>query len=286
MFAFQPDWGEIRLGRQAVTWGHGFTFNPMDLFNPFAPTDLERDYKMGDDLALIHLPFNDRDVELIYVAHRDPATKTTGIDQSSIGSKINFTIDNTNWDVVVTRHYKDFIVGAGAVGYMGGAAWRFDMTGTFLDKPSRGRSAYVSAVANMDYSWIWLDRNWYGYIELYYNGLSDNDYDDLFSDPAISERIARGELFALGSLYLSGNINIELHPLLNFYLTPIVNLHDCSGVLLPRFVYDMSDDIRLTLAGALNWGSKETEYGGFSIPGTPFSHKPSDSISAWVTWYF
>ncbi|MCP4722535.1 MAG: hypothetical protein GY860_24010 [Desulfobacteraceae bacterium] len=50
----------------------------------------------------------------------------------------------------------------------------------------------------MDYSWIWLTKNFYGYIELYYNGLSDADYWDHFSDPAILERIDRGELFALG----------------------------------------------------------------------------------------
>jgi hypothetical protein len=47
---WQPDWGVVRIGRQAVTWGSGFIFNPFDLFNPFAPTDIIRDYKMGDDM--------------------------------------------------------------------------------------------------------------------------------------------------------------------------------------------------------------------------------------------
>lgn len=286
MVAFTPVWGEIRLGRQAVTWGNGFTFNPMDIFNPFAPTDLERDYKMGDDLALFQFPVNNVDVELIYVVRRDPDTSKTGQDENSFGAKLHFFAGDTEMDVMVTRHYEDMIAGIGAVGYLGGAAWRWDLTGTFLKEKSRGNKAYASAVANMDYSWIWLDKNFYGYIELYYNGLSDMNYTDCFSDPAISERIARGELFALGRFYASASLNMEVHPLVNAYITPILNLNDGSGILLPRIVYDYADNIRMTVTGSFNWGGDNTEYGGYQISGTSFDYKPSNSISAWATWYF
>ena len=286
LISFSPAWGEIRIGRQAVTWGHGFTFNPMDLFNPFAPTDLERDYKTGDDLALARFSLHETDVELVYVARRDPVTGQTGLDENSLGAKIHFFAGDIEVDLMVLRHYEDGVAGIGMVGYAGGAAWRFNLTGTFLNDESRGRSAYASAVANIDYSWVWLDRNWYGFLELYYNGLSDADYSDHFSDPALSERLARGELYALGRFYASGSVNLELHPLLNLYLTPIVNLNDGSGILLPRLVYNMSDNLRLSVTGAFHWGGDGTEYGGYEIPNRSFSQRPSDSLSAWVTWYF
>ncbi|MDX2497114.1 MAG: hypothetical protein QNL11_04335, partial [Desulfobacterales bacterium] len=41
--ALQPNWGSVRIGRQALTWGNGLIFNPMDLLNPFAPTNFVRD---------------------------------------------------------------------------------------------------------------------------------------------------------------------------------------------------------------------------------------------------
>ncbi len=286
MVAFTPSWGEVRLGRQAVTWGHGFTFNPMDLFNPFSPTDLERDYKTGDDIVLVQFPVNATDVELIYVARREADTGEASLDENSIGAKLHFFMGETEADVMLTRHYEDIVAGAGAVGYLGGAAWRCDITATVLHEKSRGRSAYLSGILNMDYSWVWRDKNWYGYLELYYNGLSDADYTDHFSDSAISERLARGELFALGRWYLSGNINLEVHPLVNAYLTPIVNLNDGSGTLLPRIVYDWADDIRLTLSASASWGDSNTEYGGYPIPGTGFTSTPADSFSAWINWYF
>jgi hypothetical protein len=54
-----PAWGQVRLGRQAVTWGNGFLFNPMDLFNPFSPTDIERDYKIGTDMVFSQVGLGD-----------------------------------------------------------------------------------------------------------------------------------------------------------------------------------------------------------------------------------
>lgn len=285
-FSLSPSWGEIRLGRQAVTWGHGFTFNPMDLFNPFAPTDLEREYKTGDDLILVQFPVNAVDVELIYVVRRDPDTKDTGTDENSLGAKLHFFLGDMETNVMAARHYRDFITGIGGVGNLGAAAWRLDFTGTFLDKESHGRSFYLSAVANMDYSWIWLGKNWYGYVEIYYNGLSRNNYMDQFDDPAVSERLDRGELFVLGRWYASASLNLEIHPLVNAYITPILNLNDGSGMLLPRIVYEVSDNIRATLTATLNWGDTNTEYGGYAIPGTGFYATPANTISAWVTWYF
>lgn len=285
-FSFSPSWGEIRIGRQALTWGHGFTFNPMDLFNPFAPTDLERDYKTGDDLILVHFPVKGMDVDLIYAAHRDPDTNQAGMDQSSAGAKLHLNLDRLETDFIAARHYKDMITGIGTACNLGDAAFRLDLTGTFLEQKSRGRSFYISGAANLDYSWVWLNRNWYGYVELYYNGLCDNDYSRELSDPAVSDRLERGELFALGRWYAGGHINLEIHPLVNAYITPVVNLHDGSGMFLPRMVYDYSDNIRITLAALLNWGAAGTEYGGYAIAETDVTTAPADSVSAWITWYF
>ncbi len=55
------DFGRVVIGRQAVTWGNGILFNPMDIFNPFSPYDTQRDYKQGDDMAYLETFFNKGD---------------------------------------------------------------------------------------------------------------------------------------------------------------------------------------------------------------------------------
>jgi hypothetical protein len=40
----------IRFGRQAVSWGNGLVFHPLDFVNPFSPIAIDKDYKTGDDM--------------------------------------------------------------------------------------------------------------------------------------------------------------------------------------------------------------------------------------------
>lgn len=279
-------WGVVSIGRQAVTWGNGLLFNPMDLFNPFAPTDIERDYKVGDDLVSTQFSVNKiGDFHLLYVPRREPASGDVKWNQSSLAGKLHFAWGTTEFDIMAAKHYKDAVAGIGSTGYLGNAAWRLDGVLTFLDD-NRDKNGYLSLVANMDYSWVWWAKNFYGFVEFFYSGLGEDDYTDALSDPDISERLDRGELFTLGRTYVSGHIRVELHPLFNVYLTVINNLVDPSGILQPRAVWDIFEDFGITFGGNIYYGRRGTEYGGFKIPGTNFLNKAPDSIFLWLTYYF
>ena len=41
------------VGRDAISWGSGIVFQPLDIFAPFAPTTVDRDYKPGEDLVKV-----------------------------------------------------------------------------------------------------------------------------------------------------------------------------------------------------------------------------------------
>ena len=279
-------WGVVSIGRQAVTWGNGLLFNPMDLFNPFAPTDIELDYKVGDDLVSTQFSVNKiGDFHLLYVPRREPASGDVKWNQSSLAGKLHFAWGTTEFDIMAAKHYKDAVAGIGSTGYLGNAAWRLDGVLTFLDD-NRDKNGYLSLVANMDYSWVWWAKNFYGFVEFFYSGLGEDDYTDALSDPDISERLDRGELFTLGRTYVSGHIRVELHPLFNVYLTVINNLVDPSGILQPRAVWDIFEDFGITFGGNIYYGRRGTEYGGFKIPGTNFLNKAPDSIFLWLTYYF
>ncbi|MBW2664184.1 MAG: hypothetical protein JRD93_19965 [Deltaproteobacteria bacterium] len=265
-----PKWGVVHMGRQVVTWGNGLLFNPMDIFNPFSPSDIEREYKIGDDMVSTQFPIKKTgDLQLLYVPRREQVSGNVEWNQSSLAGKLHFAQGVTEFDIMAAKHYKDTLIGFGSAGYLGNTAWRLDSTWTFLDK-NRENDNYLSFVANMDYSWVWWKKNLYGYLEYYFNGLCHNQYTEEYSDPDISERINRGELFTLGRNYLSGHIRVELHPLLNIYLTMINNLADPSGSLQPRAVWNITQDMQITVGSSLYFGGKNTEYGGYKIAGTDF----------------
>jgi hypothetical protein len=281
-----PSWGAITIGRQAVTWGNGLLFNPMDLFNPFAPTDIERDYKVGDDMASVQFTLGTSGgVHFLYVPRRDPAKGTVQWNHSSLAGKLHLAWGTTEFDVMAAKHYEDAIFGLGGMGYLGGAAWRIDGIWTILND-QQGKDYYFSLVANMDYSWAWWGKNFYGFIEFFYGGLGESDYPQALLDQDIVERLDRGELFTMGRTYFSGHLRVELHPLLNCYLTVINNLADPSGIVQPRLVWDCLQDVQITVGGNLYYGRQGTEFGGFRIPGTPFQLRGRDSVFLWVTYYF
>ena len=282
----QPEWGTVRIGRQVLTWGNGLLFNPMDLFNPFAPTDIERDYKVGDDMVNTQFSMNKiGDFDFVYVPRREPVGDDVAWDESSLAGKWHSAAGTTEFDILGAKHYKDFVVGFGSAGYLGGAAWRTGVTWTFLHEES-SEDDFLSLVANIDYSWVWLGKNLYGLIEFYFNGLGTDDYAEAYTNPEIVKRLARGEIFTLGRTYLAGAVQVELHPLFTVYLTLINNLADPSGVIQPRAIWDITQDVQMTLGGNIYYGATGTEYGGFELAGTNVLIKPSDSAYLWLSYFF
>jgi hypothetical protein len=286
---YSGSWGTLRLGRQALTWGNGLIFNPMDLFNPFSPVAVQKDYKTGDDMLHLQMPVGQGEVQCLYLPRRDPDTGKIREDQSSYAAKWHLSLNTLEMDFMAARHYGDMVLATGAVGYLGEAAWRVDTLYTRLDDHRR-LSDYWQVVANLDYAWLWFDRNIYGLIEFYYNGLGrgHGDYAQALTDAQLSQRLARGELFTLGRTYLAGQLRAELHPLLQTSLTTIVNLADPSAIFQPQLEWDLASNWQLIAGASLNRGGGNSEFGGFytDLDGTRIEVGPADSIYLWLTYYF
>ena len=282
-----PEWGTVRVGRQVLSWGNGFLFNPMDLFNPFAPTDIERDYKIGDDMVTTQFMVGDAgNLELLYVPRRDPDDHDIEWDdESSFAGKYHFALGTTELDLMGARHFEDFILGIGSTGYLWDAAWRADATWTFLEDGHR-KDGYLAFVANMDYSWVWREKNFYGFVEFYYNGLGEDDPAETLTNPDAIDRLSRGEIFTLGQAYLTGSFQVELHPLFNVFISVINNLNDPSGIVQPRANWDVRQDLQLTFGFNVSYGDDGTEFGGFEIAPTDYLTTAPNTAFVWLTYYF
>ena len=295
--------GFIRLGRQAVAWGNGVLFNPMDLFNPFAPTDIDRDYKVGDDMAYTRINFSARsDFQLLYVPRQDVDDHKVKWNDSSLAGKIHLAHGAAEFDVMAGRHYSDVVAGLGVTTRLGQAALRVDGTWTFLkdadwiyayadtwsfvQKNMKSKDGFPSLVANLDYSWTWFSKNFHGFVEYYYQGLGNRDPLDSLRDDQLLRRLDRGEIFVLGQSYGGAGITIEFHPLLKFQVANITNMYDFSGTVQPRLVWNITQGIQATLGSNLVYGYRGTEFGGYTIPGTDLRSKGPNTLYIWLAYYF
>ena len=284
-FSLDGDFGRVTMGRQAVTWGNGLLFNPMDIFNPFSPYDTERDYKKGDDMAYFEAFFEKGgNLQLLYVPRRDLQGGSVKFSQSSTAIKYNFFSHNMEFDFMAARHYEDTLAGMGLVGTLGNAAWRSDVIYTLAGGSMKEN--FLSVVMNIDYSWVWFKKNFYGFIEYYYSGLGVDDYSKVFTEHDLGIRISRGEIFGLGKNYLSSSIRIELNPLVNFNFTAIANLNDPSCLVRPGLTWNAAQNCEITIGANFAIGGKDDEYGQIQIPVSLKTMDYGSNLFLWVTLFF
>jgi len=283
---FTSDHVVMKFGRQAITWGNGLIYNVMDIFNPFDPAAVDKEYKTGDDMLYgQYLHSGGNDVQGVMVFRRDPFTGDVEVDRGSLALKYHHMASISEYDALVAQHYGDTLVGAGANFSIGGAVLRGDLVVTFTDDDS-----VPSLVTSLSQSWIWGGKNVSGVAEYFYNGFGQGDgcysFDCLADNPDLLERLARGELFTLGRHYIALSAMIEVTPL--FLLTPNVflNVADPSALVQVVLQNDLRENLLLWSAVNVPIGSDGTEFGGAAteIPGLYLSSGPSASVQ--LVWYW
>ncbi|RME68476.1 MAG: hypothetical protein D6781_10920 [Verrucomicrobia bacterium] len=266
---YSADWGAVSVGRQAVTWGGGLVFNSFDLFNPFAPSDVVRDFKVGADMVYVDVPLRDGGLQVLAVGRRDLFSGEATLDAASFAALYKRRVGAWEGALMLAEHYGEPVAGVGLDGALGEAVWHVDGTWVRVrpDLPGGGDpEGYFSAVANVQYAWILGGKNAYGFVEYYYNGLGTTDYPSAYRDPIRLTQLARGNVFVLGRHFAAVSVQLEWHPLLHLYFGALANLEDPSGLLQPRVWWDASEHVRMIFGLDVPFGARGMEFGGFRLP--------------------
>jgi len=275
----------IRVGRQTVSWGNGLIFHPLDIFSPFSPTDIDKDYKTGDDMLYGQWLFeNGHDIQMILLPRRNPKNDDVESEQSSLALKYRGRYqEQWEYDLLAARHFDENVLGFGLSRDIWEAIWRFNLSTTRL---TEGGTA-VSFITNMDYSWNWFEHNFYGYLEYFHNDIGATEAAHyLTPDTAMQKRLQRGEVYTRSRDYLASGVQIELTPLVNFYTSWLSNLHDNSGLFQIRGIYDWAENIQLIGWLDLPYGSHNTEFGGLEIGNSGQYLAPGQRVYLRLSYYF
>jgi len=283
---FATDHVVMKFGRQAITWGNGLMFNAMDIFNPFDPAAVDKEFKTGDDMIYGQvLQSNGNDIQGVMVFRRDPITGDVEADQGSLALKYHHMGGSYEIDALAAQHYGDTLLGVGANVSIGGGVLRGDLVVADTED-----GTIPSLVTSWSQSWVWGGKNISGAAEYFYNGFGQSDgcYSPicLAENPELYKRIARGEIFNLGRHYLALSAMIELTPL--FLLTPnvFINLRDPSALAQLVFQNDLLQNLQLWSAIAIPIGAAGTEYGGAASSVPDFYLSAGPSVSVQLVWYW
>lgn len=265
---YQGERFRVTIGRQALSWGGGMVFQPMDLFNPFSPTTVDQDYKAGDDMLLIERLFSDgSDLQVLAVARREPGQDASrgevAESASSIAAKYAVALNDSELEMMAARHYGEQVLGAGLRIPLGGALLRSDLVWTRADD-----GVHLSALVNADYTFGLAGSPVHVFAEYFHNGFGVNELPPDLADlpKALLARVAvRRELFNLMQNYLAAGTSFQWHFLLNQTLAVLANLHDSSYVAQTALSYEASNASRLQVGLAVPIGSAGDEFGTLAV---------------------
>jgi len=256
---YTSDYTVIRIGRQALTWGHGQIFHPMDLFNPFSPYASDTANKSGTDMVYGQYLFpSGSDVQVLAVPRRNSNAIVTA-EQSSLAAKAMWFSGSIETTVLVARDRRDDVGAVGASGPWGGAVWKMDV----LNSRTQEGDAVLSAVTSVHNSWDWRQKPLNAFVEYYRNGYGVDDsraFDRL--PPALMTRLLRGQVFNTGRDYVATGMMLAWTPLLQLQPSFMVNANDGSGLLRMRADYNLSDSMNLIVDIQIPFGSLGSEFGG------------------------
>ncbi len=253
----------ISLGRQALSWGNGQVFTPMDLLSPFAPDAIDRDFKPGDDLLLAQWQLGEgRDLQLVAVARRDDGgDRSAGA--GSVGLHWQQPLGSAEASLLLARHVDDDVLGLGLSLPAGDAVVRADWVLTRLH--DGGYAA--SLVVNADRSFALGERNFYGFAELYRNGVGRSETPRALVGlpPALTARLGRGEVFTTSRWYLAVGGSLEWHSLVRQQLLALGSLQDGSALLQTSLRYEPDDATRIDATLSWSGGDGGDEFAGIRV---------------------
>ena len=256
---------DLVVGRQAITWGVNNLWPALDLFAPFAPTRVDRDYKPGVDAVRLTVPLGSR------------------TEVQAIGAVLGDSRRHDGAGAVLVR----VNTGPADLGLMGGSFHGDTVAGGFVTANVAG--TLVRAEASWTRAGEAADRLrrpsfWRGglglerqlsasvnlAVEVAGNGYGDSD---ALGYPAIlaSDRMGRGEVGGLGRWHAGTTVTWQFHALGTLTNTALVNIDDASAAWIPRLAWSVSDESEVFLGALIAIGHgpgpggvPRSEYGSHS----------------------
>jgi len=290
--------GDLTLGRQPITLGKAYFWNPLDVYHPFNPEQLDRDYKPGVDAVRWDIPLGPfSGLNLLYVFGPTlPRNPDPGQDRffetSWYGSSLLVRGFATvrGWDLAAQagKVYGGYQLGVGTVGEVGPIEVRLEAArfwyeaGERLPFPLKGDllESHVEAVAGIGHR---FESSLTFEFEYLFNGAGDPE--DL---AASFYRLSRGAILHAGRHLAGFMVSYELLPIVTGQVVWIYSFSDRSSLVQPSLKVSLSNEAELLLSATFALGDRPTLTSGFfpmPEPRSEFGSQPNAYLAEFKIYF-
>jgi hypothetical protein len=253
---------DIYVGRQPITWGTGYAFNPTDLFNLKNPADAEAP-KLGVNAIRAEIPLGDlAGISLVASPGRDFTHSSgggrlkwnlSGFDMSVSGQSI------MNADRAIMYLKRKIVVGTDLAGQIGnvGVWYEAAAINRIYGDYDNFDSLYFQVDVGADYT---FDNGIYLMAEYLFSSLGKDSWEKY--DIWDMANMSGGDAPGMGRHYLFGGLRKEVGAATTLSLFALGNLQDHSAMILPEIGYLFHDNIDVKFKAGFGSGDKEkSEFG-------------------------
>jgi len=273
LLALHPEWGEVTVGRQAIGLGRGVLFSAVDVFAPFSPTEVDREWRRG--------------VDAVRVEYRTSATSSIELlsvfgetwDDSAVLGRIRGYMGDVDGELIFGKRAEDAMVAGIVSAAVGDAEVHVELAA--YDTPDAqpdgglfGSDHLVGkAVLGASYTFdVGNGLTLFG--EYHYSGFGVKNVRDAtrrLRNAAFQERLLRGDMQILGRQALGCQLTYPFSEAWGGSLLLLASPVDGSGLISPGLAWDFSESGSLRLSAFIPWGEEprcgkfRSEYGATAM---------------------
>jgi hypothetical protein len=256
--ALHPEWGEITAGRQAIGLGRGVLFSAVDLFAPFSPLEVDREWRRGVDA-----------VRAEYRLSPTSSAELIGVfgdawERSAVLGRLRGYLGDIDGSLIFGKRAEDNLLGGVVSMTLGEAEVHAELA--VFDTPRAqpdgtlwlGDDVVTKAVLGGSYTFDVGD-GLTVLAEYHYSGFGVENAEDVLDrlqDPDFLRRFLRGDTQILGRQALAGQLSYPFTDTLNGTFLILTNPTDGSGILSPTLQLDLRDNVTLIGSLFLPWGAE------------------------------
>jgi hypothetical protein len=264
-----PRWGEFTIGRQAIGLGRGVVFSAVDLFAPFSPLEVDREWRRGVDAIRVERRLTQTSSgELLSAFGRDWKN-------SALIGRARGYVGHADGELIFGKRAEDSLIGGTVSATVFNAEVHFELAlfdtpevqpeGGFLGNDHLVGKSVVGSSYTFD---VGSGLTLLG--EYHYSGFGVKEIENAFArlaNPVYQKRFIRGDTQILGRHALAGQLSYPFQDLWTGSFLVLQSPVDGSGLVAPSVSWDAAQNILFVASGFVPWGSEpvngqlQSEYG-------------------------
>jgi hypothetical protein len=231
---------DVTIGRQAIGWGRGVMFTSVDLFAPFSPLEVDREWRSGVDAVRADIKLTDRSSVDLVGAFGDT------LDRSAFAARARGYAGTVDVEVVGGRRGQDLFGGVTSSAAVG-------------DAEVHGEAASFRVPSDAEHELVWkvvvggsyrfpVGAGILAYAEYHYSGFGAEHPEEilaLLTTPAFVGRFVRGDMQILSRHAVGLTGSYEASPEITYSGQWLHNPGDRSGIVAPAMTYTFNDAVSL-----------------------------------------